>query len=124
MSFPAWDAQAPLRIGAAMVGGIDEVAVYQRPLTAAGVADLFAQPQAAQAAAPPSMQVRTAPATRANVSSATPDGGFYKKIDLDDCQALDDNYDGDTADTHVTWNSFQPAGAGQRGCKGNWVEVR
>ncbi|MFG1827344.1 hypothetical protein ACGFIJ_33135 [Microbispora bryophytorum] len=54
MSSPAWDAQAPLRIGAAMAGSMGESVVYQRPPSAAGVADLFTPTQAAAApAAPP-----------------------------------------------------------------------
>ncbi|MFD1539832.1 DNRLRE domain-containing protein [Nonomuraea guangzhouensis] len=107
LSFPVWDAQAPLRIGAAMAGSIDEVRGYQRPLTAAGVAYLFTRPQTVQTAAAPSAKASPAPrasTTTTGVSSAaSSDGGFYKRVELDDCQALDDNYDGDTADTYVTW---------------------
>ncbi|WP_344192057.1 LamG-like jellyroll fold domain-containing protein, partial [Acrocarpospora corrugata] len=43
LSFPVWDAQASLRIGTAMVGGIDEVEVYQRALSSADVSDLYAR---------------------------------------------------------------------------------
>ncbi|WP_432871842.1 LamG domain-containing protein [Microbispora rosea] len=108
LSFPAWDAQAPLRIGAAIAGSIDETMVYQRPLSAAGVADLFTQAQAAEAPAVPSGKVspaRTSPGitTSASSTAAADDGSFYKRIQLEDCLALDDNYDGDKADTYVTW---------------------
>ncbi|MEU8055186.1 DNRLRE domain-containing protein [Microbispora bryophytorum] len=108
LSFPAWDAQAPLRIGAAMAGSMDETVVYQRPLSAAGVADLFAQAQAAAAPAAPSGKVspaRTSPGitTSASSTAAADDGSFYRRVDLEDCLALDDNYDGDSADTYVTW---------------------
>ncbi|MEU6728460.1 DNRLRE domain-containing protein [Nonomuraea wenchangensis] len=106
LSFPAWDAQAPLRIGAAMAGGIDQAEVYQRPLTAVGVAGLLTQSQRAQAAAAPSAETdpaRTAPATTTGASSVTSDDDFYKRITLEGCQTLDDNYDGDTADSYETW---------------------
>ncbi|TQS07023.1 NucA/NucB deoxyribonuclease domain-containing protein, partial [Microbispora hainanensis] len=98
----------PLRIGAAMAGAIDETMVYQRPLSAAGVADLFTQAQAAEAPAVPSGKVspaRTSPGitTSASSTAAADDGSFYKRIQLEDCLALDDNYDGDKADTYVTW---------------------
>ncbi|PZG17239.1 NucA/NucB deoxyribonuclease domain-containing protein [Nonomuraea aridisoli] len=104
LSVPAWDAPtAPLRIGAVMTGGIDEVGIYQRPLTAAGIADLFNQFQASRTAELPSPQTGPAPSARTNASPAATDGSFYKRVELDDCQALDDNYDGDTADSYVTW---------------------
>ncbi|WP_169789118.1 DNRLRE domain-containing protein [Nonomuraea candida] len=106
LSFPAWDAQTPLRIGAAMAGSIDEVELYQRPLSAAGVAGLVAQPQTTQAPAAPSAKAspaRTTPATTTGTSSVASDDGFYRRVKLEDCLALDDNYDGDTADTYVTW---------------------
>ncbi|MEU6411854.1 hypothetical protein [Microbispora sp. NPDC046933] len=106
LSFPIWDAQAPLRIGAAMAGSMDETVAYQRPLPAAGVADLFTQAQAAAAPAAPYAKASpalTSPSITTSASTAAEDGSFYKRINLEDCQTLDNNYDGDTADSYETW---------------------
>ncbi|MGW4959885.1 DNRLRE domain-containing protein [Nonomuraea sp. NPDC004186] len=106
LSLPAWDAQAPLLIGAAVAGGIDEVRIYQRPLSGTGVAELFTQPQPTPSPAAPSAEptpARPAPTTTAGASSVASDDDFYKRVKLEDCLALDDNYDGDTADSYVTW---------------------
>ncbi|MEV4897755.1 DNRLRE domain-containing protein, partial [Nonomuraea sp. NPDC055795] len=107
LSFPTWDAQAPLRIGAAMAGSMDEAVAYQRPLPAAGVTDLFMQAQAAEPPAAPSAKVgpahRPASTTTSASSAAADDGSFYKRINLERCQTLDNNYNGDTADSYETW---------------------
>ncbi|MFI7455737.1 DNRLRE domain-containing protein [Nonomuraea sp. NPDC049714] len=106
LSFPVWNAQAPLRIGASMAGSIDQAEVYQRPLTAAGVAGLLTPQQTVQAAAAPSAKAdpaHTAPATTTGAPSVTSDDDFYKRLTLEGCQTLDDNYDGDTADSYTTW---------------------
>ena len=79
LSFPAWNAQAPLWIGAAMAGSIDEVHIYQRPLSADEVAGVTA-PDPMPAAAP-------APQRTASTRAAAATGNFdYERIDLQTCQ--------------------------------------
>ncbi|WP_344896246.1 DNRLRE domain-containing protein [Nonomuraea antimicrobica] len=79
LPFPAWDAQAPLRIGAAMAGSLDEVQIYQRPFSADEVANVMA-PAPTSVAAP-------APQKTASTQAAAATGDFdYERINLQTCQ--------------------------------------
>ncbi|MFD8529648.1 LamG-like jellyroll fold domain-containing protein [Streptosporangium canum] len=78
LSFPAWDAQAPLRIGAAVAGSIDEVQIYQRPFSADEVASVMA-PAPTPVAVP-------APQKTASTQAAAATGDFdYERINLQTC---------------------------------------
>ncbi|MEV8638853.1 DNRLRE domain-containing protein [Streptosporangium sp. NPDC051023] len=79
LSFPAWNAQAPLRIGAAMAGSIDEVQIYQRPFSADEVANVMA-PAPTPVAVP-------APQKTASTQAAAATSDFdYERINLQTCQ--------------------------------------
>ncbi|MFI7224082.1 DNRLRE domain-containing protein [Nonomuraea angiospora] len=79
LSFPAWNAQAPLRIGAAMAGSIDEVQIYQRPFSADEVASVMA-PAPTPVAVP-------APQKTASTQATAATGDFdYERINLQTCQ--------------------------------------
>ncbi|MER6831169.1 DNRLRE domain-containing protein [Streptosporangium sp. NPDC000563] len=79
LSFPTWNAQAPLRIGAAMAGSIDEVRIYQRPFSAYEVASVMA-PAPMPVAVP-------APQKTASTQAAAATGDFdYERINLQTCQ--------------------------------------
>ncbi|SDI59032.1 Deoxyribonuclease NucA/NucB, partial [Sinosporangium album] len=81
LSFSAWNAQAPLQIGAAMAGSIDEVQIYQRPFSAAEVASVIAS---ATASAP---VAAAAPQKTASTQAAAGTGDFdYNRINLQTCQ--------------------------------------
>ncbi|MBN6055241.1 hypothetical protein JYK22_25115, partial [Nonomuraea sp. RK-328] len=81
LSFPAWNAQAPLRIGAAMAGSIDEVQIYQRPFSADEVASVMAPAPTPVAVAVP------APQKTASTQAVTATGNFdYERINLQTCQ--------------------------------------
>ncbi|MFI7708524.1 LamG-like jellyroll fold domain-containing protein [Nonomuraea sp. NPDC049480] len=82
LSFPAWNAQAPLRIGAAMAGSIDEVQIYQRPFSADEVASVIASVTA------PAPVAATAPQKTASTQAAAQSGDFdYNRLKLEDCMA-------------------------------------
>ncbi|MEV0623899.1 DNRLRE domain-containing protein [Nonomuraea sp. NPDC050404] len=79
LSFPSWNVQAPLWIGAAMAGSLDEVQIYQRPFSADEIASVMAPGLVPVVA--PALQ-RTA-ATQATAAT----GGFdYERINLQTCQ--------------------------------------
>ncbi|MGI5284316.1 DNRLRE domain-containing protein [Nonomuraea polychroma] len=81
LSVPAWNAQAPLRIGAAMAGSIDEVQIYQRPFSADEVASVIASVTASAPVA------ATAPQKTASTQAAAETGDFdYDRINLQTCQ--------------------------------------
>ncbi|MGW5263444.1 DNRLRE domain-containing protein [Microbispora sp. NPDC004025] len=82
LSFPAWDAQAPLRIGAAMAGSIDEVHIYQRSLDADDVAGLIASVTAPAPVAAPALRKGAA-----SIQAAAQTGDFdYDRINIQTCQ--------------------------------------
>ncbi|MFI7153845.1 LamG-like jellyroll fold domain-containing protein [Nonomuraea sp. NPDC050022] len=79
LSFPAWNAQASLRIGAAMAGSIDEVQIYQRPFSADEVASVMAP-----ALTPVAVRAQQETASTQAVAAT---GDFdYERINLQTCQ--------------------------------------
>ncbi|SEH02346.1 Deoxyribonuclease NucA/NucB [Nonomuraea solani] len=79
LSFPAWNAQAPLRIGAAMAGSLDEVQIYQRPFSADEIANVMVPA--------PTLVAVPAPQKTASTQAAAATGDFdYERINLQTCQ--------------------------------------
>ncbi|NUW41023.1 DNRLRE domain-containing protein [Nonomuraea rhodomycinica] len=79
LSTPVWNAQASLRIGAAMAGSIDEVRIFQRPLSADEVASAMASA--------PTPVAEPAPQKTTSTQAVAATGGFdYERINLQTCQ--------------------------------------
>ncbi|WP_460716980.1 NucA/NucB deoxyribonuclease domain-containing protein, partial [Microbispora hainanensis] len=82
LSFPTWNAQGPLRIGAAMAGAIDEVHTYQRSFGADDVASLITSVTAPAPAAAPALQKG---ATSIRAATAQTGDFDYDRLKLEDC---------------------------------------
>ncbi|WP_433373420.1 LamG-like jellyroll fold domain-containing protein [Streptosporangium sp. CA-115845] len=81
----AWNADAPMRLGASMLGAVDEVEVYQRALSSADVSDLYAR--SVTVAAPQSLRPGQTNTAKAATTADIPVYNFdYEHIDLQDCK--------------------------------------
>ncbi|WP_328709110.1 DNRLRE domain-containing protein [Microbispora hainanensis] len=82
MTFATWNADTAITLGSKMRGDLDEVQIYQRPLSANDVADVMGS-----ATAPAPLVGPASPKEAAAILAATQSGAFdYERLDLQKCQ--------------------------------------
>ncbi|GAA2215658.1 hypothetical protein GCM10009850_111260 [Nonomuraea monospora] len=84
LGFPAWNAVGPLQLGAAMVGDLDEVLVYQKAASAAQIGAIYAAIRNQPATRSASVEEKTATVNATAARKKFP----YGHISTDRCQQI------------------------------------